>query len=162
MSEPGSPARLPFRLDPSVSYGNIFSALATAIFGLWIVMGWMTRVDATEKAWARIEEAQKTQRADIAEQMRLFREETFRRISEMASLQGEQIHAARESAAGVPDLRARVAEHERRLDGVDNRMDAQGRRIETIDGKTVQNGADIVNILRVCCVGGGSGLGHPK
>jgi hypothetical protein len=76
-------------------------------------------------------------RVDVAAQMTLLQ-----------ASNDKAFNMVRSDIANIPGMKERVDQLDKRMDQADSRFDAQSRRLETIQQQSIQNSADIANMLR--------------
>jgi hypothetical protein len=118
--------RMSVRFNPEVGLGQIINALIMASGIAYAIVTYANRVDTTQRDLTSLHQEMVTRFDTVSEQFR----------------------GVRLDIANLPDVRAELVQLGRRMDQADNRMGAQSNRLEQIQQMTIQNRADMDNIIR--------------
>lgn len=118
--------RMSVRFNPEVGLGQIINALIMASGIAYAIITYANRVDTTQRDLTSLHQEMVTRFDTVSEQFR----------------------GVRLDIANLPDVRAELIQLGRRMDQADNRMGAQSNRLEQIQQMTIQNRADMDNMIR--------------
>lgn len=115
-----------FDIDLTLSFAHIVQIAGMLVFGLWIIFGYLTKIDVSQSTIA----------------------ELSRQITQLQKSQNEQYTQISQKVEILADIKATVTQLNLRMDQTDNRMAAQSNRLDIVQTDGIQTKADLTALLR--------------
>lgn len=147
------PRRMPFRIDPGISFGQLLTAVPMLITVVWLFSGYARQTDTNQKQLDQYRSDIAAQitglKSDMTAQMVGMRADQVQQMAQMQLNTDKQFNALGVIIVNLPGMKERVDQLDKRMDQADSRFGAQSNRLEAVQAASIQNSADIINILRV-------------
>lgn len=138
----------------AVSTGQLLIAGAVALAATTLFVGkgsWQSDANQKQLDQYRTEIAAQITglKSDMTAQMVGMRADQVQQMAQMQLNTDKQFNALGVIIVNLPGMKERVDQLDKRMDQADSRFGAQSNRLESVQAASIQNSADIINILRV-------------